>query len=41
MKKKVLFLGDGVYTKNLLNLYDDNLFDRYLFDYRIKNQDKI
>lgn len=36
MKKKVLFLGDGIYTKNLLNLYDDNLFDRYLFDYKIK-----
>ena len=36
MKKKILFLGDGVYTKNLLSLYNDSLFEKFLIDYKVK-----
>ena len=40
MKKKILFLGDGVYTKNLINYYDKNSFDRYLIDLKIDKSTK-
>ena len=30
MKKKILFLGDGIYLKNLIKLYRKNIYDRFL-----------
>lgn len=40
MKKNILFLGDGIYTKNLLKYFNDKNFNRYLVDLKILNPRK-